>query len=297
MGVSVETKAKEKNLSEMISEARVKQLMEEEQVLEQTDTEVQKIRLETLELISFMEMARAKDDEALRRKFRNDIVVLNLRLVTQVLKKYGSFSPDKFQNGCIGLLKAAEMYNSEKGVPFGNFACFCIETEIRLAFKKVNRMFESKAKGFLDSFDAPTGSEDSGDKATDKHDMVEDPYSAQEFDSIIEEAEIDFWFYDIIMPCIEAYGTRSKDIDMTLWKELELQYFLELSMENSQRQRITFTEMAKRLGTKPQNLRVRHQKVTQLIKAKCEELGLVTTGSKQPARKKYTWKNKENKEG
>lgn len=260
-----------KNMLEQISDVRVARVLEEEEQLAKSNEDIRKIKADTIELVSFMEAARDKEDEELRRKFRNDVVVLNLRLVTQVLMKYGAFSQDKFQNGCVGLLKAAETFNSQKGVPFHNYACFCIETEIRLAFKKSQNKFEAKSRGFLDSLDAPA-SLANGD-SLDKHEMIYDPFAEQEFDAIIEEAETDTLFYDIIIPCIDLYGTRAKDIDMVLWRELEIQYFIELSMEQSQRQRITFSEMAKQLKTTPQNLRTRHKKVIELVKKECRAFG------------------------
>jgi len=265
------TKTGQPNFNELVTQARVAQLVAEEQQLEQSDAEVRRIKRETNRLIALMEQARDAGDEALKRHYRNEIVVMNLRLVTQVLRKYGYFSQDKFQNGCIGLLKAAETFDSSKEIPFSNYACFCIETEVRLAFKRVNRAFEGKKKGFLDSLDAPTYLHN-GDEV-DKYETIADSFAEQELDAIIDEAEVDTLFYDIIIPCIEEYGVRAKDIDMELWRRLEIQYFIELSIEHSQRQRITFTEMAARLNTTPQNIRLRHKKVLELVKQRCQEFG------------------------
>lgn len=265
------------NFSELVSEANVKRIIEEEAQEAAGNKELQDLKDRTkARLIQMDELAQEGKVEE-RRELRNELIVDNLRLVTRVLKKYGQFSQDKFQNGCIGLLKAAETYNIEKEVPFGNYAAFCIETEIRAAFKRVNRAFEGKKQGFLDSLDEPTmlGNGDT----LDKHETIGDEYAEQEFDAIIEEAEIDTLFYDIIIPAIEFYGVRAKDIDMERWRALEIQYFIELSAEKSQRQRITFTEMAKQLGTTPQNIRVRHQKVMAYIKELCIEHGYGYTTS------------------
>lgn len=265
------TKEQKINFTQLVSEARVARIIEEEEQLEKESPELLGLKAKTCQLLQEMEIAREQGDEERRRELRNEIVVDNLRLVTQVLKKYGYFSPDKFQNGCIGLLKAAETYDSSKDVPFHNYAAFCIETEIRQAFRRVNRVFESRNKGFLESLDAPAvlGNGDT----IDKHEIIEDPFAEQELDAVIEEAGVQTLFYDIIIPCIRQYGTRAKDIDMELWQKLEIQYFVELSMEQSQRQRLTFTEMAKQLGTTPQNIRVRHKKVMELIRKACEAHG------------------------
>lgn len=271
------------NILNQISEVRVQRIIEEEEQLELTNGEIRKIKWETLELIALMEDARASEKESVRRIHRNSIVVLNLRLVTQVLKKYGYFSQDKFQNGCIGLLKAAETFNSEREVPFANYACFCIEMEVRLAFRRVNRAFEGKKQGFLDSLDERTAI-GNGDEL-DKHELITDPYAEQEFDALIDEAEVDTLFYEIIIPCIQQYGTRAKDIDMDLWQRLETQYFIEMSLENSQRQRITLSEMARQLGTTTQNLRTRHKKVMQLIRNKLPEFGYFLEASSNGRRR------------
>lgn len=259
------------NFMEKIAEARVEQITREEQELEQKDQAVKSLVMQTNTLLDEMLKAAAAGDEARRRELRNEVVILNLRLVTTVLKKYGSFSQDKFQNGCIGLLKAADTFKKDVGVPFKNYACFCIESEIRMAWGRQNRAFEGKKKGFLDSLDAPM-TFTNGDTA-DKHELIDDPFAAQEFDDIIREAELDTLFYDIIIPCIEEYGTRAKEINMEKWRELEIQYFIELSMEDSRVQRLTFTTMAQELGTVTQNIRTRHKKVLELVRKRCREYG------------------------
>src|SRR5690606_6841899 len=118
-------------------------------------------------------------NEDLRRYYRNELVVLNMRLVTTVLQKYGRFSPDTFQNGCVGLLKAAETFNPERGVKFSSYACFCIETEVRLAYKTQARKFEGKNARFLDSLDEPAITSD-GDQM-DKYAMVPDEFAEGDF--------------------------------------------------------------------------------------------------------------------
>lgn len=268
----METKQKEEkiNFYEQVVEARVKAIIEEEEELSKKDQEVRALKERTLRNLEKMAQAAKEGNEELRRKYRNEVVTDNLRLVTTVLKKYGYFSPDKFQNGCIGLLKAAETFNAEKEVPFHNYAAFCIETEIRLAFRRANRVFEGRNRGFLESLDEPTTLAN-GD-SVNKHETIEDPYATEEFDMLIEEASVDELFYRAIIPAIEEYGVRAKDIDMELWRDLEIRYFIELSVEQSQRKRITFTEMAKQLGTTPQNIRVRHQKVLKLVREKCEKV-------------------------
>lgn len=98
------------------------------------------------------------------------------------------------------------------------------------------------------------------------------------FDEVIEVAEVDSLFWNIIIPTIKGYGTRGKDIDMEKWCELEIEYFIGLSLEKSQRQRLTFTAMAKMLGSTPNNIRARHLKVLSLVKEACIKAGYTVDG-------------------
>lgn len=261
------------NFSELVAEARVKQIVEEEAALTETSDELKNLKKHTLATLHRMVIAAEAGNEVVRRELRNEVVVENMRLVTTVLKKYGYFNPDKFQNGCIGLLKAADTYDVSKDVPFGNYAAFCIEMEIRAAFRQQSRKFEGKAAGFLDSIDAPVHTDEG---AFDKHEAIGDPYSETEFDALVEDAELETLFYDIIIPAIQDYGTRAKDIDMDLWQSLTIQYFMEMSLEDSQRQRLTLSAMAVQLGTTTQNLRIRHKKVMAAIRSRCQDYGYRT---------------------
>jgi hypothetical protein len=262
---------KELSTGEKLVAFRVAQVTADEVALEEKNEEIKQLKLLTLELFSQLATARRLGAQQEAREIRNEIVVKNMRLVTVTLQKYGSFSPDKFQNGCVGLLKAAETFDIARNVPFASYACFCIETEVRAAWSKQNRAFEGKKAGFLDSLDEVSGYDDS--KETSRYESVQDPYGESDIDQLLQDAEVDTLFYKIIIPSIEEYGVRSKDIDVTRWRELEIQYFMELSMVKSQRQRLTLSSMAKELGTVTQNLRIRHKKVMELIRQKCLEYG------------------------
>jgi hypothetical protein len=268
----VTNQGKELSTGEKLVAFRVAQVTADEIALEEKNQEIKALRLLTSEL--FSQLAKAREvgyTMQAQRDIRNEIVVKNMRLVTVTLQKYGSFSPDKFQNGCVGLLKAAETFDISRNVPFSSYACFCIEMEVRAAWSKQNRAFEGKKAGFLDSLDEVSGYDDS--KETSRYESVEDPYGESDIDQLLQDAEVDTLFYKIIIPSIEEYGVRSKDIDVMRWRELEIQYFMELSMVKSQRQRLTFSAMAKELGTVTQNLRTRHKKVMELIRQKCVEYG------------------------
>ena len=61
----------------------------------------------------------------------NKVVVLNMPLVHTVLSKYKPYTEDQVQIGYLGLISASRTYKITRGVPFYNYACFCIEREIK----------------------------------------------------------------------------------------------------------------------------------------------------------------------
>lgn len=68
---------------------------------------------------------------------RNILITHNLRLVCNVVKKYkasyksdSDFIKDVFQAGNVGLMRAVDYFDVEKGYKFSTYACHCIETEI-----------------------------------------------------------------------------------------------------------------------------------------------------------------------
>ena len=68
----------------------------------------------------------AKGDEGAREK----LIVHNLRLVSHIVRKYYSASPDQEDLnsiGTIGLIKAVDSFNVEKGAKFATYAARCIQ--------------------------------------------------------------------------------------------------------------------------------------------------------------------------
>ncbi len=75
-----------------------------------------------------------KGDEEAKRK----LVAHNLRLVAHIVKKYYAASSDPedlISIGTIGLIKAANTFNTEKGIRFSSYAARCIENEILMFFR------------------------------------------------------------------------------------------------------------------------------------------------------------------
>ena len=72
------------------------------------------------------------------RAARDKLIEHNLRLVAHIVKKYshGSADPDDLISiGTIGLIKAVETFDIEKGKRFVAYASRCIENEILMTFR------------------------------------------------------------------------------------------------------------------------------------------------------------------
>lgn len=71
-------------------------------------------------------------------KARNKLIEHNLRLVAHIIKKYYSSCIDQddlISIGTIGLIKAINTFNVEKGTRLATYAARCIENEILMHFR------------------------------------------------------------------------------------------------------------------------------------------------------------------
>lgn len=72
----------------------------------------------------------------------NELVLKNMRLVYKIANKYPKHCKleleDRIQEGCIGLIKAANSYDPSKKVPFGAFAGQHIQWAINNALRNQN---------------------------------------------------------------------------------------------------------------------------------------------------------------
>ena len=235
--------------------------------------EIARLKKRTEELFEIISMCG--DDEKSIQVCRNEIIETNIRLVPLVLKKYRPYGDDEFQLGCLGLIMAARTFKAERGVPFANYACFCIERELHKAHRKVAHSIEYQLGTGLSSLDEALDFQN-GDEA-DKHDTIADAFAEEVFDKILMDNCLDTLFADVIEPSIDQIAQATKgqaSIDFDLWKALELRYILEMAEVDSQQARITFTKMAKELGVSVQNVRIRHQRVINNIKQACIDLGM-----------------------
>lgn len=113
----------------------------------------------------------SEDDEAyyLRRleqgdeEARNVLIEHNLRLVAHIIKKFdatGEDPDDLISIGTIGLIKAINTFNMDKGTKLATYAARCIENEI-LMFLRASK----KNKGEVSLYD-PIGTDKEGNEIT-----------------------------------------------------------------------------------------------------------------------------------
>ena len=72
------------------------------------------------------------------RSARGKLIEHNLRLVSHVCKKFSvsqSDQEDLLQIGIVGLIKAVDSFNPEKGSKFASYAARCIENECLMNFR------------------------------------------------------------------------------------------------------------------------------------------------------------------
>ncbi len=122
-------------------------------------------------LISFMN----GDEHA-----RDVLIERNLRLVVYIARRYDQTNTnieDLISIGSIGLIKAVETFNLDKGIKLATYASRCIENEILMHLRKTNRM-KSEV-----SFDEPLNSDSDGNEL-----LLSDILGTSE-DLIIEDVE------------------------------------------------------------------------------------------------------------
>ena len=90
--------------------------------------------LSSMEESMYLERLSTGDEEA-----RNILIERNLRLVAHVCKKYSNSNVDQddlISIGTIGLIKAIDTFNQEKGIRLATYASRCIENEILMFVRK-----------------------------------------------------------------------------------------------------------------------------------------------------------------
>lgn len=74
---------------------------------------------------------------------KNELVTHNLRLVVYIAKKFdvtGAGIEDLISIGTIGLIKAVDTFNPQKGIKLATYASRCIENEILMHLRKTSNL-------------------------------------------------------------------------------------------------------------------------------------------------------------
>ena len=222
-------------------------------------------KTKTDELYKAMEVITDPND---RIQIRNRVVELNIRLVSQVLKKYKPYTADNFQNGCLGLIQAADTYQIAKGVPFASYACFCIERAIQMAFKKQQKLIEHmiSPENWVNLDEKSTLG--NGDQI-DNSELIWDEQAQSDMEQFVSDNELEYICTHIIRPGIQDIVNRGKHmptkVDTERWSILEFAYIMDLIFMDSQKQRFNLSQMAREVGLSVQNVRMRHERVMENI--------------------------------
>ena len=111
---------------------------------------------------------------------RNRLIEHNLRLVAHVVKKYSNTAyetDDLISIGTIGLIKAIDSFNQEKGIRLATYASRCIENELLMLMRSSKK--QSKEVSLYD----PIGADKEGNTI-----QLLDICVAEEYD-VIEQME------------------------------------------------------------------------------------------------------------
>lgn len=90
-----------------------------------------------------------EEEEMLRRckagdrEARNSLIEHNLRLVAHIVKKYGTAdkeADDLISIGTIGLIKAVDTFDDEKGIRLATYASRCIDNELLMLFRSEKKL-------------------------------------------------------------------------------------------------------------------------------------------------------------
>lgn len=198
---------------------------------------------------------------------RNQLVELNLRLVSEILRRHKPYTADQFQIGCIGLIKAADTYNIVRGVPFSSYACFVIERELQKEHFNNMRTFEGKMQGNFVYLDEITHLSNGDEVETGS--LIEDVEATRYMETFIEENSLDVICENIIKPAIKEVAERGKNaqskINFEVWEQLEFRYIMATVFEESQKNRFNLTQMAKECNISLPNVRMRHMRVKDVV--------------------------------
>lgn len=171
---------------------------------------------------SFPKALSAKEESKLLEKMKqgdteakNKLIEHNLRLVAHVIKKYYSAcaeQEDLISIGTLGLIKAVNSFDPDKGARLATYAGRCIENEILMYFRG------AKKNSSVMSIDEPIETDKSGNPLTlmdiicsqdDIEDDIDRMLRKEKLYRVLEKTE-DMREKEILIKRYGLYGTRAK---------------------------------------------------------------------------------------
>lgn len=160
------------------------------------------------------------------REAKNVLINRNMRLVAHVIKKYQSSDyemEDLLSVGTIGLIKAVNTYNMDKGSRLATYAAKCVENEILMLFRAGKKF--SREVSIYD----PIGTDKDGE-TVNLMDILETE-GKEAIEQIILKQDVK-----------DLYAAYEKELKETEKAVIRMRYGLFGSREHTQR------EVAKQLG-------------------------------------------------
>lgn len=184
------------------------------------------------------------------RAARQKLIEHNLRLVAHIIKKYYTSQNDQedlISIGTIGLIKAVDTFNAEKGIRFSSYASRCIENEILMFFRSGKKSAQDV------SINEPIDTDKDGNTLTLMDTMAVD-------DTIIDSI-------DIKMKSEKLYGFLDRSLTQREREIICMRYGLEGRRPLPQR------VVAKKLGISRSYVSRIEKKALQKLRAEFEKEG------------------------
>lgn len=135
-------------------------------------------------------------------KARSIMIERNLRLVVYLCRKFentGIYIEDLISIGTVGLIKAVHSFNPDKDIKFATYASRCIENEILMVMRKMNRLKVEV------SLDEPLNTDPEGNE------LLLSDLLGTDSDLVSRELE-DTLEKEMLYSAIRTLNTREKDI-------------------------------------------------------------------------------------
>ena len=130
----------------------------------------------------YLRLAKNGDKQA-----KNKLVEHNLRLVAHVIKKYYAAEPDRddlISIGTIGLIKAVNTFDVDKGARLATYAARCIENEILMHFRSTRK------NGAVVSINEPIETDGEGNPLTLMDIVFTEDTIADDIDTVIKSEKL-----------------------------------------------------------------------------------------------------------